>query len=112
MCKKYDGERADALLFLFEKDKTLQQIARYRYVDGLTIPETAILVGYCERQVQRHCKKIEERMAASCIDCIHYEVCIEWQDIEDKARKQSHTTEEDFLLCEHHKDCRHFERRA
>ena len=109
MCKpKYEGERAEAFLSLFENDKTLQKIAECRYVNGLTIEETAMLVGFCERHIQRLCKKIEERMAESCIDCIHYAVCIEWQGIEDEARKQSHTTEEDFLLMEHHKDCGHF----
>lgn len=52
----------------------------------------------------------EENPTESCQDCIHYAVCLEWQDIEDKARKQSHTTEEDFLRMEHHKDCGHFDK--
>jgi hypothetical protein len=59
MCKKYEGAKAVAFLYLFKDDKTLQDIARYRFVEGLTIPETAMLVGYSERQVQRLCKKIE-----------------------------------------------------
>ena len=61
MCKQlYSGAKAEAFLSLFEEDKTLQKIARYRYVDGLTISEVAMLVGYCERQIQRLCKKIRE----------------------------------------------------
>lgn len=61
MCKKlYEGERAQAFLALFEKDKTLQKIAKYRYVDGLTYAEVGMLIGYCERHVQRLCKKIEQ----------------------------------------------------
>ena len=61
MCKQlYSGAKAEAFLSLFDDDKTLQQIARYHYVDGLTIPETAVLVGYCTRQVDRFCKKIRE----------------------------------------------------
>ena len=46
----------------------------------------------------------------SCRDCIHFAVCLEWQGIEDEARKQSHTTEENFLLMEHYKDCGHFDK--
>ena len=61
MCKTtYSGAKAEAFLSLFDDDKTLQKIARYRYVDGLTISEVAMLVGYCERQIQRLCKKIKE----------------------------------------------------
>lgn len=61
MCKQiYEGERAKAFLSLFDNDKTLQDIARYRYVDGLTIEQTAMMVGYSERQINRLCKKIKE----------------------------------------------------
>ena len=61
MCKTiYKGAKAEAFLALFDNDKTLQDIARYRYVDGLTIEQTAMMVGYCERQINRFCKKIKE----------------------------------------------------
>lgn len=61
MCKKlYEGERAEVFLSLFDEDTTLQKIAKYRFVDGLTISEVAMLVGYCERQIDRFCKKIRE----------------------------------------------------
>ena len=61
MCKTiYKGAKAEAFLSIFENDKTLQDIARYRYVDGLTIEKTAMMVGYCERQIQRLCKKIKQ----------------------------------------------------
>lgn len=52
----------------------------------------------------------EGKSTESCRDCIHFAVCLEWQEIEDDARKQGHTTEEDFLLMQHHKDCRHFDK--
>ncbi len=116
MCKpKYEGERAEAFLSLFEKDKTLQQIAKLRYVDGMTLTHTAMVVGYSERHIQRLCKVIEQTAELllekeSCKLCIHYAVCLEWQGIEDDARKQRPTTEEDFLRMEHHKDCGHFRR--
>lgn len=113
MCKpKYEGERAEAFLSLFEKDETLQKIARYRYVEGMTLEGVGMMVGYSTRQVQRLIEKIEERIAVTCIDCIHYAVCLEWQEIEDNARKQSHTIEEDFLRMEHHKDCGHFRKES
>lgn len=61
MCKTiYSGVKAEAFLSLFNNDKTLQNIARYRYVDGLTIGQTAMMVGYSERQINRLCKKIKE----------------------------------------------------
>ena len=56
----YEGAKAEAFLSLFENDKTLQKIAECRYVNGLTIEETAMLVGYCDRHVQRLCKKIKQ----------------------------------------------------
>ena len=61
MCKpKYEGERAESFLSLFENDKTLQQIAKLVYVDGLTYSEVATIVGYSERQIGRLCKKIRQ----------------------------------------------------
>ena len=61
MCKQlYKGAKAEAFLALFDNDKTLQDIERYRYVDGLTIEQTAMMVGYSERQINRFCKKIKE----------------------------------------------------
>lgn len=61
MCKQLiEGEKAKAFLSLFENDKTLWQIAKLRYVDGLTNEEIGTLVGYCERHVQRLCKKIRQ----------------------------------------------------
>jgi transcriptional regulator with XRE-family HTH domain len=48
-------------LALFEHDKTLQRIAECRYVNGMTIEETAMVVGYSERQISRLSKKIMER---------------------------------------------------
>ena len=54
------GEEAKAFLSLFEDDKTLQQIAKLRYVDGATTEETAMFVGYSERQITRLCKKIKQ----------------------------------------------------
>ncbi len=60
MCKPlYEGEKAKAFLSLFE-DETLHEVAKLRYVEGLTIPEIAEKVGYCERQVSRFCKKIKQ----------------------------------------------------
>lgn len=61
MCKpKYEGERAGAFLALFEKDETLQKIAKLVYVDGLKYSEVATIVGYSERQIGRLRKKIRQ----------------------------------------------------
>lgn len=56
----YEGERAAAFLSLFENDKTLQQIAKLVYVDGLKYSEVATIVGYSERQIGRLCQKIKQ----------------------------------------------------
>ena len=56
----YEGERAEAFLALFEKDETLQKIAKLVYVDGLKYSEVATIVGYSERQIGRLCKKIRQ----------------------------------------------------
>jgi len=42
------------------KDDTLQTVAKLKYVDGLTIPQIAEKIGYCERQVDRFIKKIKQ----------------------------------------------------
>lgn len=114
MLKQYLS--AEKILSLFEGDKTLQRIAECRYVNGLTLDETGMIVGYSTRHVQRLCGVIEQAINTalniSCKDCIHYAVCLEWQEIEDDARKQRPTTEEDFLLMEHHKDCGHFRKES
>lgn len=61
MCKQiYEGEKAKAFLSLFENDKTLWQIAKLVYVDGLTHSKVATIVGYSERQIGRLCKKIKQ----------------------------------------------------
>lgn len=61
MCKaKYEGKEAERFLALFDNDKTLQKIAEYHFVEGLTFEETGYLVGYSARQIGRLCKKIEQ----------------------------------------------------
>jgi DNA-directed RNA polymerase specialized sigma subunit len=61
MCKQiYEGERAQAFLALFEKDETLQKIAKLVYVDGLTYEKVGMIVGYSERQIGRLRKKIKQ----------------------------------------------------
>lgn len=111
MCRKlYEGERAEAFLSLFENDKTLQRIAEYRYVDGVTLEGIGMLVGYSTRQVQRLIEKIEERIAVTCIDCIHYAVCLEWQQFVDVELNQRIMSDEDFINSEFAKECKHFDR--
>ena len=61
MCKQLlEGEKAKAFLSLFENDKTLWQIAKLVYVDGLKYSEVATIVGYSERQIGRLCKRIRQ----------------------------------------------------
>lgn len=103
-----DEECARPFLALFEDDKTLKQIAQLVYVDGLTYSEVGTIVGYSERQVGRLCKKIKERMTVSCVDCIHYEICIGFQALEDSMKGQAKTSKEEFLAMEKHKECKNF----
>ena len=44
----------------------------------------------------------------SCAKCIHYDLCVNFQTLEDTVKKQPQTTKEDFLAMEKHKECKNF----
>ena len=61
MCKQIlKGEEAQTFLSLFENDKYLQMVARLRFVEGLTVPEIADRMHYCEKTIHRHIRKIKQ----------------------------------------------------
>ena len=58
MCKKiYSGE-SESFLSQFESD-TLREVAKLKYLEGLTIPQIAEKMSYCTRQIDRFIKKIK-----------------------------------------------------
>lgn len=50
----------DKIRFDLLKNETLREVAKLKYVDGLTIPQIAQKIGYCERQVSRFIKTIKQ----------------------------------------------------
>lgn len=50
----------DKIRFDLLTDETLREVAKLKYVDGLTISQIAEKICYCERQIDRFIKKIKE----------------------------------------------------
>ena len=50
----------DKIRFDLLTNETLREVAKLKYVDGLTISQIAEKIGYCTRQVNRFIKTIKQ----------------------------------------------------
>ena len=50
-------------------DSTIRQLLTRRYIEGRTLKETSVLVGYSERQANRILTSFFENMSANVTEC-------------------------------------------